>query len=96
MSGSPHLDARQARTALVGRTNILTTTLVPMSASYSAKNTHLHHADLDAGTGLARDGHAHRQAALGVFRHHLQEKVLEENNPGIPTEHDKYEFTSAR
>ena len=52
------------------------------------KTTHLHYADLDAGTGLTRDGLDSRHASVGVCRPDRQEEGLEVDNGCKSHKHD--------
>ena len=54
---------------------IAQTRLHPPDAA-SSKNTHLHHAELDAGAGLTRDGLGNGRTAVDVRRHKFQEEGL--------------------
>ena len=68
---------RHIYTALFG--HVIATTPPPPDACFG-ETAHLHHADLDAGTGLTRDGLDHRHAAVGVFRPDRQEEGLKGDN----------------
>ena len=62
----------------------------------SVKTTHLHHADLDAGTGLTRDGLDNRRAAVGVLRPDRQEEGLGVGNGSISNKYDGRAVGSVR
>ena len=56
---------------------------------FSAKNTHLHQAELGAGASLTRDGLGGSCAAVFVVRHDLQEERLERDNGWKPKVDDE-------